>query len=596
MSFAAEMRDFIAGWTAVNEMGNKKRQLDLQKQEIENLKAYREATLDLDREQLELSRANSARSAALAAERNAIAREESEARKAAIVLEGITGDGTESSDMTMDEFRGDDGGDGGMGEALPLYTGEFPDQTIPRGEYSRGGLVALAADGGMIYDEMGNATGMMTDEPAAEEAIPAAPRPAAQETPRPARAAGPATPPAKPAAQEPDPAAVAKVAEGAQAAVASAAPELIADAKKPDAAIGPDAETEKMDIVNNRGGMSVEEYKELVATIDPNGTIPAYMESAAVLSSTYKYFMEKGDLKSAQKVAKGILVLNKQMTQTLGALAVNALEEGNMDIATRLLSDAANKFPTGQKFQVVPTENGIAFQVMENGEVAQQGELSTDQFWQLAGKVKDGSLYIEEMGRLAAAGEGPRRIRPEEALDLTASAYAEAMQAKEALAVAEQEGASEEDLKALRTDARTAKATYDRYFNNAMRMGLKRTDIEARGEQMFEMAIPDEAEAEAAAAEEGGSGWFSWLANRANPVTALASDAQTVYGAIQNSGAMQPGANAAALEGVTPPGNANLRQPSEADLANARAAIAAGADPKAVARRFLENGFSIEGL
>ncbi len=510
MSFAAEMRDFVAGWTAVNEMGNKKRQLDLQKQEIENLKAYRDATLEMDQEKLELSRANSARSAGLAQERLALEREKIEAAKHGNVLEGL--EAAQEPEYDWSEAGGT-GGDGGTGEeeALPLYIGEF----------SRGGLVVKAQAGGMIYDELGNATGMTSDGPAVEEAIPVAPRPAAQEAPRPARAAGLATPPAKPAdAPEPDPAAVATVAQGAKAAVAAAAPELVADTKKSDAAIGPDAETEKMDIVNNRGGLSVDEYKELVATIDPNGSIPAYMESAAVLSSTYKYFMEQGEPQKAAKVAKGILILNKQMTQTLGALAVNALEEGNTDIATRLLSDAANKFPTGQKFQVVPTENGVAFQIMENGEVAQQGELNTDQLWAMAAKVKDGSLYIEEMGRLASSGQGRKRVGPTEALDLTANAYVGAMQAIEALNTATANEASPEELKALRAEAEKAKATYDKFYNNSLNMGLKRTDIEARAEQMLEMAIPVDQQAAAEESSSGGLGAAVGNTLRGFPLTA----------------------------------------------------------------------------
>lgn len=523
MSFAAEMRDFVSGWTAVNEMGNKKRQLDLQKQEIENLKAYRDATLEMDEAKLDLSRTNSARSAGLAQERLAIAREEAEGRKAAAVLEGLGA--AEEQNFDWSEV-GDTGGfdtggfDTGMEEeAIPLYTGEF----------AQGGLVAKAQAGGMIYDELGNATGMTADGPYQEPAIPVAPKPA----PKPAPAAempavdtvGNAT-----GATEPDPAAVASVAASAQAAVAAAAPELVADAKKPDAAIDPDAEGEKMDIVNNRGGMSYEEYKELISTIDPNNSIPAYMQSAAVLSSTYNYFMEQGEPQKAAKVAKGILILNKQMTQTLGSLAVNALEQGNTDIATRLLSDAANKFPTGQKFQVVPTENGVAFQVMDGGEVVQQGELGTEQLWAMAAKVRDGSLYIEEMGRLATANQGPKRVGPTEALDLTANAYVRAMQAVEAIDAAEQEGASEEDLKALRAEARTAKATYDKFFNNATAMGIKRTDIMSRGDQMLEMAIPEEAESAGAAAGGEEQGWGSYLLRRANPVTALQDDYQMLMG------------------------------------------------------------------
>ena len=115
------------------------------------------------------------------------------------------------------------------------------------------------------------------------------------------------------------------MAADAQAAVADAAPALIEDVKKPEAAVGPEAETERMDIVTNQGGLSMEEYKELITTIDPNDSIPAYLKSAAVLASTHRYFMENGQPEKAQRIAKGILILNKQMTQTLGALAQHAM-------------------------------------------------------------------------------------------------------------------------------------------------------------------------------------------------------------------------------------------------------------------------------
>lgn len=499
MSFAQEMKEFVAAWTTVSEMGARSRQLDLQREEIENLKTHREATLEIDREQLELSRLNSNRNYGLAAERNAIAREEAEARKAATVLEGLTGDSTANLDWSTGE-EVDDGGDGGgYDTALPT---EYTFQ-------ARGGMVARAAEGGVIEEdpdlpfvdkknpyvdpEMNKNVRVVpaipVEAPSRTTQAPAEEQPAYD-------AMGNST-----GFTEVDPEAAKAVADGAAAAVADAAPKLIEDAQKPDAAIGGDEE--KMDIVNNRGGLSLDEWKELVATIDPNNTIPAYMKSAAVLSSTYRFFMENGQPAKAAKVAKGILIMNKQMTQTLGSLAVNALEDGNMEAAARLLSDAADQFPTGQKFQVVPTENGVAYQMMENGEVANQGELTTDQFWALAGKVKDGSLFIEEMGRLAESTNnrsgGPRNEA--EALDMTASAYASAMQANEALALATEEGADEEELNALRNEAKRTKAIYDRYYNNATSMGIKRTDIMARGDQMLEMAIPD--------AEQPADGWFS---------------------------------------------------------------------------------------
>lgn len=468
MSFAAEMKDFVGAWTAVSEMGNNKKKLDLQKQEIENLQAYRDETIALDRKQLEMSRTNSDRNYALAQERNAISRQAAADAKEAAAANGVfesLGGAEQNFDWSME------------GEAIP--TDEVSMQ-------ARGGLVARAAEGGLI------------EEPT-EEAIPLTPPVAGAGRERSAARTGlafdpnanvvskPAAPAAAPAAQ-PDPKVSQSVAADAQAAVADAAPALIEDAKRPEAAVGPDAEAERMDIVNNRGGLSMAEYKELIATIDPNDSIPAYLKSAAVLASTHRYFMENGQPEKAQRIAKGILILNKQMTQTLGALAQNAMEEGNVPAAAQLVTDAANQFPTSSQFKIDVTENGLTYTMMQDGKEAGSGELSTDQLWELTGKVKNGSLYIQEMGRLAGAGSG--KVGPSQALELTSNAYAAAKQAQEALILATEEGADPEELNALRTQARTAAATYTKFRNNALQMGIKRTDIQSLNDEAYEMAIP----------------------------------------------------------------------------------------------------------
>lgn len=588
MSFAQEMKDFVTAWTAVSEIGSRSRQLDLQKQEIENLKAYREDTLALDRDQFELSRTNSDRNYGLAAERNAIARDEAEARKAAAILEGLSGDGTANLDWSTGEetYDAGDGGDGGgYDTAIPT---EYTFQ-------ARGGMVARAAEGGVIEEDPDlpfvDKTKPYVDPKMNENVrvIPAIP------TRAPARpAAAPAAEPQEQSAYDAmgnatgasdvDPEAAKSVAAGAAAAVADAAPKLIEDAKKPDAAVGEDGE--KMDIVNNRGGLSLDEWKELVSTIDPNNTIPGYMKSAAVLSSTYKYFMENGQPEKAAKVAKGILIMNKQMTQTLGALAVNALEDGNMEAAARLLSDAADQFPTGQKFQVVPTENGVAYQMMENGEVANQGELTTDQFWALAGKVKDGSLFIEEMGRLAESTNnrsgGPRNET--EALQLVNNAYVDAMMAKQAFDAVDpnnpdrtaEEDVSEEELDRLRTEAERARSVYERFKGNALQMGIKRTDISATNRDALDMAIPEEAPAAEASSEQPG-----WFGNAMKFIADGLTPSNYSESAVPDDTA-------------TPQGN--LPPPPADVLATARAAIARGAPMEAVRQRLAENGYSAEGL
>ena len=493
MSFAQEMKDFTAAWTSTSEIGNNKKRLDLQREEIENLKAYREATLELDKQQFELSKRNSDRNYALAAKRNAEAADATEAKQMNAVFEGLEGLEESSFDWSAE------------GEAIPTEEPAF----------RRGGLVAKAAEGGLLEED----PDMPFVDPQnpyvdpalnvqSRTAIP--PEPVAPNTPRPARAAGLATPATKPAATakpeaEPDTQALESVSADAETAISDAAPALVEDIKKPQAAVGPDAETERMDIVENKGGLSMAEYQELIKTIDPNDSIPAYLKSAAVLASTHRYFMEKGQPEKAQRVAKGILILNKQMTQTLGALAQNAMEDGDIASAAQLVSDAGNQFPTGQQFKVTPTEGGgLAYTVMKNGKEAGGGELTTEQLWELTGKVKDGSLFIEEMGRIAGAKS--KKVGPAQALELTSGAYAAATQAKQALDLAMEEGVEGEELNALRQTALNAANTYKKYRSNALQMGLKPSDIKAANTDAEAMAIPalEQPEDGALSAQEAG--------------------------------------------------------------------------------------------
>ena len=506
MSFAQEMKDFLGGWTAVNDMSSKSRALDLQKQEIENLKAYRDAGLEIDREQLDLSRSNADRNYALAVERNRIAKEAAAKGEEADFYNNIYDGLGEEGEGAPREYNWDEVGapvdvapapapaPATQEQAIPAPSYdpvEYDAMGNPTGGYRRGGMVAHMAEGGLLEEdpdmpfvdkENPYVDPKKNEELRRQRAIPTGPN-----EPLPEAAAS--APPRRGA--QPDPEAAQSVAAQAQAAVADAAPSLVEDAKAPKAAVGPDADTERMDLINNQGGLSMDEYKQIISTIDPNGEIPAYLKSAAALAATHRYFLEQGQPEKARRVAKGILILNKEMTQTLGALAQNAMEDGDVASAARLVSDAANQFPTGHQFQVGTGPNGeLTYTVMENGKEVNKGALSPDQLWELTGKVKDGSLFIEQMGRMAGAGSETKRVGPTEALDLTANAYANAMKAAEALALATEDGADTEELNALRDKARNAKATYDKFYNNSIDMGVKRTDIEARAEQMLEMAIP----------------------------------------------------------------------------------------------------------
>lgn len=546
MSFAQEMKDFMAGWQTVDDMGQKKK-------ESESMAAYRDATIALQTRQADLSERNADRNYALAASRAARSGKSDDNAK-------LYNDMLDDFDNYPSDFLDtpQDAGDGGDGTEKPVL--------------ARGGLVRkqYAAEGALIGAEpappapaMAIPTTPMGDVAAPADDFAFAPEPA------PAPAA--------------DPAAEDEIVRTSQEATSAVALELVADAKKPEAAVGPDAE-ESSNIVKNKGGLSMEEWKGIASTIDPNGTIPSHLKGAAVLGSAYKYFIENGQPEKAAKIAKGILITNKMMTQTLGALAQNAMEQGDAPSAAKLLTDAGNGFPSGQQFSVSVGEGGaLTYAISEKGEVVKEGELNTDQFWALAGKVKDGSMYLEEMGRFASMAGGGGTSK-EGALTALGGSYVAAMQAKAAFENAETTEVEGEELEALRAAALQAGNDFLKQQEAALKMGIKRTDIKAITSQAEAMAIPAGPAAEGEAAADGG-GFLGYLADGLDP---------SKYG--EAAAAMQPGQNPEAVAGATPQGNANLRPASPADLANARAAIANGADPEAVARRFIESGFSPEGL
>lgn len=556
MSFAKEMQDFIGGWQAVSDSAMKRKESD-------SMAAYREATLALQTRQADLSE----RSLDIK-EKNLNSRGSGgRSGKAEEAYYNSVLKDWEDADY---DFESEDAGDGGG--------------------YARGGMVRkqYAAGGALILEEDPDLPFIDPENPYVDPKMnvrPPAPAPTMAIPDQPAvtpmgDAAGPA--PTDDFEFAPDPAAEAAIVSVAEEATATAAPALLAEAQAPETAVGPGSE-ERMDIVKNTGGLSMEEWKSAVQTIDPNGTMPSYLKGAAVLGSTYKYFMENGQPEKAAKIAKGILITNKMMTQTLGSLAESAMERGDTASAAKLLTDAGNAFPTGEQFSIkVDAEGNLTYSAMEGGKVTEEGVLSTDEFWQLATGVKNGSLYLEEMGRIAQNFGGGGTSK-ESALNALGGSYVSFVNARDAFEAAELSGVEGDELEALRSAALQASNSFLKQQEAAMKMGVKRTDITAITKQAADMAIPD-APAAAAAPEEGG-GFMAYLADGLDP---------SKYG--EASAAMQPGQNPEAVAGATPQGNAGLRPASPADLANARAAIANGADPEAVARRFIESGFSPEGL
>lgn len=378
MSFANEVRDFLAGYQMVTEMGEKKKSRELDTKRVDADIEYNNAILDLKREELDLQREKLAKAAAGGGGGGLTA------YQAASL-------GIRERELALREAAAEDEKWTGVYEALPGEDTEVNPDEFLTPEYAEGGMVedarkrpalasALPVDEPAFTDPMGNTTGAPDTTPA------------------------PAPAPVTPEVTEVKPETAKAVESKASEAAGQAMRSFIIEKDKPAAAIADERADPGLDIAANEGGLSFQEYEQAVKAIDPNNQIPAYMKSAATLAEGYNYFMERGQPEKAVRFAKQILVTQKQMSQTLGNLALNAMEQGDVQNACKLFNDACNKFPSANEISVQPGQaNSLIYTVKDAGKVVDQGQMNTQQFWELATGVSNGSLFIKQMAQFVKA-------------------------------------------------------------------------------------------------------------------------------------------------------------------------------------------------
>ena len=382
---------------------------------------------------------------------------------------------------------------------------------------------------------------------------------------------------------------VTRARDAADAAVRS----FSVDMERPAAAVDDTRAAPGMDIVANRGGLSMEEYEAVLQKVDPNGAMPAHLKSAAVLAEGYRYFLERGDHSRAEIFARQILITQKAMSQTLGALSLQAIEQGDLQSACRLFNDACNRFPSGHEIEVRPDDRaGLVYRVNENGKEVEVGRLNTEQFWELTEGVANGSAFLTEISQFAAQSR-ERPMTPERAIEATIAARGAAEDAIAELNDAIASGIKGEELREIQRRAQEAADGVPAARQRAISAGAKRTDVDAAVAQAARVRVPpvpDEL-------LNPKPGWFSrmWAGSpdytESDPPTAPPTGAPPAgASAIQTA----PASAASAAPSVTPPGN--LRPPSPDVMQRARAAIAAGAPAEQVKQRLREAGFSTEGF
>ena len=506
MGFSQEVRDFIGGYTAIHDIRQKKKAGELDEKRIDSDIEYKDAIIDIQRQELELKKqkhldamARAGASAAASAARAADKAEEN-MRKAAVgdgpvpvpeydsmLFEDQSlghyylPDSTETSNDSGDLFRYHlaDGGVVPSGEELAYWErlndilpeGALEAAAARRGPSTRGGKRGTAPD---IDDE--TTRWERLDDILPEGALEAA---AARRGPS-TRGGKRSTAPVDTPVDTPNRDRILAGMSGEKVRFSPLSTQIVYNraAEAADAvlrgqnaqqgigraAVGAGSDI-RVDLVTGKGAMTPEEIKAIGDKIDPNGMIPDHLKTMAKLSEIFTHYRNLGDTESAYIISTKLLAGEKQLSQTLGMLAAEAMRNGNAAEAAKLFGDAFDRFPTDHNIELKPAADGVMhYAVRKGGKIVEQGKLTGAEFMQMAGEVANGQMFMKGLMQFAASNKPQRAMTAQGALPVLADA-ADALAARDAAneelkTMMEYGTATEEEIASVRQKFAAADKVY----------------------------------------------------------------------------------------------------------------------------------------
>lgn len=450
MSFAQEVKEFIAGWQAVSEMGYKRDSLKADKEYRDAMVELQRGELDLKKQKLEMDRVAEGRRAAVAAD--------------------ATPSPTEVRAQTRFEWEKEDRERAAAEREASKVADSLPDEE----EESEEELYKPAyAEGGLV--EALDTSPRPKQKPEALKAAPPAtalpPDPLTKPSVAPVTSAGKPEAPKAAAPVE----ATKIVLKPAEDAISQVGQEFITDLAKPPAAVGAGEQR-----------MSLQEFDTMLNAIDPEKKLPKHLETAAVLGAAFNTIE---DPQKKYKLARGVLRSAMEQSQILGSMVPQALQAGKVNEACRLFNDACNKFPTGHEVIVTPIAQGFSYEVKDaEGKTVMDGNLTPEELLQMSGKVADGSAFIEETYRFYEANK-KTKADPDRAIDNVESAASRLAGINETLAGLSQDDPNYKTVLKAQTEAMNE---LNGAKTDARRLKVKSTEIRAAQKAGLDLAIPYE--------------------------------------------------------------------------------------------------------
>lgn len=564
MSFAQEMKDFVAGYQAVSDVGQKKRASELDEKKINADIDYQNAKLDLDKQELALK------------ERSAAARAKlSGTPKPSEVRAQATFEHNQKVWAEKDAEAQRQKDEDAAVEAATAEASALPTSGIYK-------PVAAHADGGIVGSPLETSprpkprpSAIPEEAPVTSEgnqqAAPAKPAPAPAPTSAIPTEAPTAT--AAPAAEKPEekkaPEATKIILEPAKEALNAVTKTFITKMGEPRAAVhgggAADSGGAGQDLA-----LPLHDYDTIMKTVDPEGKLPPHMQTAAAISAVWRTVK---DPEKRFKLSSGVLGSALQQSQIIGSLVPAALESGDANAVCRLMNDACNKYPSGHEIIMTPIDQGYSYKVKdESGKVIMSGNLTPEEMMTMSGQVADGSMFLQQAYKDYVTNQATGGSYSA-ALDNVTAAYTSSSAATDAYKELAASDATYEEKQAAYDKAMAARKGLDAAEADARRLGVqgkkpltdRQISSDLRSSRRVDAALPDLAAPEKPAPEEPG------IMSR-------------LFGG--SSGDSAPAAQSA--QGGKPAPSAVME--------SAKAALAKGADRAAVIKRLTDNGYSAEGL
>lgn len=139
------------------------------------------------------------------------------------------------------------------------------------------------------------------------------------------------------------------------------------------------------------GAVSGREYKELTATVDPEGKMTPGQRNAAVIAAVKEHGDKTGRPQEAAQLIGGIMMAQRKTVVMSGTIAADQLQRGNMVAAMDTLRKAYDAVPDGNSVVFEYGDNGYTYKQLDSERrVLSEGPVTTE--------------FLQKQVKLAASG------------------------------------------------------------------------------------------------------------------------------------------------------------------------------------------------